>query len=130
MAEQESKKSTRRIRKVETVREITANSSNQQPSRKQQIGRGFTAPLRFVGRGFKKVGTALDRVKVFHIIGLILWPRYFRNSWKELRMVTWPTGKQARQLTLAVILFAVVFGALVAVLDFGLDKIFKQVLLK
>jgi len=130
VAEQESNKSKRRIRKVETVREISTSSSDVQPSRKQQIGRGFTAPLRFVGRGFKKVGATLDRVKVFHIIGLIFWPPYFRNSWKELRQVTWPSGKQSRQLTMAVIIFALIFGIFVAVIDFGLDKVFKQILVK
>jgi len=47
-----------------------------------------------------------------------------------LRQVTWPNRKESRQLTLAVILFAVIFGAMVTVLDYGLDKVFKQVLLK
>jgi len=132
VAEADQNKKRRVIRKVETVREKSAKTTEQAeaPSRKQQIWRGFTAPLRFVGRGFKKLGSFLGRYKVLRIIGRILLPRYFRNSWKELRGVTWPTMKQARQLTLAVMVFAITFGLVVAVLDFGLDKVFKEVLVK
>ena len=57
-------------------------------------------------------------------------PPYFRNSWKELKQVTWPNRKETRQLTVAVFIFAIAFGILVAVTDYGLDKIFKKVLLK
>ena len=64
------------------------------------------------------------------IIGAILLPRYFRNSWKELRQVTWPNGRESRRLTIAVVLFATVFGLVIALVDYGLDKVFKQVLLK
>lgn len=132
MAETDQNKKRRVIRKAETVREKSAKTAEQaeNPSRKKQVWSGFTAPLRFVGRGFKKLGASLGRFKVMRIIGRILLPRYFRNSWKELRGVTWPTMKQARQLTLAVMVFAIIFGLVVAVLDFGLDKVFKGILVK
>ena len=121
----------RRIRKVETVRDKASKTEeDRSPGKTHQIWRGFTAPLRWLGRGIARIARALNKIKIFHWIGLILWWPYFRNSWKELRQVTWPTGKQSRQLTAAVIVFATVFGLLVALLDFGLDKIFKQVLLK
>lgn len=132
MAEQEQPKSKRRIRKVETVREQSEKSTqeNDKPQRGHALWYGFTAPLRFVGRGLGKIGAKLGKFKFFRVISRILWPYYFRNSWKELRQVTWPSGRQTRQLTTAVILFAIVFGLLVAALDFGLDKLFKEVLLK
>ncbi|HEX8762654.1 MAG TPA: preprotein translocase subunit SecE, partial [Candidatus Saccharimonadales bacterium] len=84
------------------------------------------APFRAAGKGVRKLG----KFKPFRIIGLILVPPYFRNSWKELRQVTWPTFPVSLRLTFAVIIFAVVFGLFVALLDFGLGKLFKQVLLK
>lgn len=131
MADEDQKKPKRRVRKVESVRDISTKS--EQPAtvgNGRKIWRGFTAPVRFIGRGIAGVGRKLNKIKVFRILGFILWPPYFRNSWKELRQVTWPNGKQSRQLTTAVILFAVTFGIIIALLDFGLDKIFKQVLLK
>lgn len=131
MAETDQKPK-RRIRKVETVREITVKSAENadKPSRKSLLWRGFSAPLRFVGKGFAKMGAFLGKYRVMRIIGRILLPRYFRNSWKELRGVTWLTFKQSRQLTVAVMIFAVIFGVVVAFLDYGLDKVFKQVLVK
>lgn len=59
-----------------------------------------------------------------------LTPSYFKNAWKELRQVTWPNRKETTQLTIAVFIFAIIFGALVTATDYGLDKIFKRVLLR
>ncbi|MBL8121365.1 preprotein translocase subunit SecE [Candidatus Saccharibacteria bacterium] len=55
---------------------------------------------------------------------------YMRDSWRELRGVTWPTFREGRRLTTAVIIFSIVFGLLIAGIDFGLDKAFRQILLK
>jgi preprotein translocase subunit SecE len=59
-----------------------------------------------------------------------LVPRYFANSWRELRQVVWPSRRETWRLTLAVFIFAVIFGALVAGVDKGLDELFKKVVLK
>jgi preprotein translocase SecE subunit len=59
-----------------------------------------------------------------------LAPRYLINSWKEVRQVQWPNRRETWRLTLAVGIFAVVFGALVAGVDKGLDELFKKVILK
>ena len=129
MAEEDSTKPKKRlIKKVETMREKTekASADDRKPRRLQKTSRRVSAPFRSVGRGFKKLG----KFKFFRIIGYIFVPPYFRNSWKELRQVTWPKGKESLRLTSAVIIFAVVFGALVALVDYGLDKVFREVLLK
>ncbi len=132
MAEEEQTKPKRRIRKVETVRERSEKSTqeNEKPRRAHAVWYGFTAPVRFAGRGLAKIGQKLSKFKFFRVVGRILWPYYFRNSWMELRQVSWPNGRLTRQLTTAVIIFALVFGVLVAGLDYGLDKLFKEVLLK
>lgn len=59
-----------------------------------------------------------------------LVPKYFINSWKEVRRVSWPNRKETWRLTLAVMIFAIVFGSLVAGVDKGLDELFKKVILK
>jgi preprotein translocase SecE subunit len=125
-------KKRRIIKKVETVREKAEKTTLKTVENKGKKGivrltlHYITAPLRFIGRPFKKLG----RFKLFRILGYILLPKYFRNSWKELRQVTWPTRRESWQLTLAVIVFATVFGGIVTLTDYGLDKIFKQVLIK
>ncbi len=72
-----------------------------------------TRPVRFIGR----------------VLASILLLSYVRNSWREVRQVTWPTRRETRQLTTAVFVFAIVFSTLITVVDYGLDKVFKQLLL-
>ena len=59
-----------------------------------------------------------------------LAPTYFINAWREVRQVVWPNRKETWRLTLAVFVFAVVFGALIAGVDKGLDEVFKKFVLK
>ena len=130
-ASDQDKPKRRMVKKAETVRDMAEKNQQQAAQPKKQgvlrlTGRYIAAPFRFIGRPFKKLG----RFKVFRILGLVLLPRYFRNSWRELKQVAWPTRREAWQLTSAVIIFAVIFGVLIAGVDFGLDKLFKQVLLK
>ncbi len=73
---------------------------------------------------------------LFFVLRPLFWvlkkitPRYFKNSFAELKLVTWPTRKETRQLTTAVLMFAIVLGTSVAFVDLGLDKLFKKVILK
>ncbi len=104
--------------------------------------RGFFWPLRMIGRGLawlchrpplKQIGHGVRwffRLKPIRFIGRLLGLGLLRSSWQELRQVTWPTKREGRRLTTAVIIFSVIFGVLIAVVDWGLDKLFKQVLLK
>ncbi len=125
---EETTKPKRRLAKSETVREKAAKqeANSEKPRRLHKTRRGIAAPFRGIGWVFKK----LNRIKPFRIIGFVLVPPYFRNSWRELKQVTWLGFKLSRQLTTAVILFAIVFGVLIAAVDFGLDKLFKEVLLQ
>lgn len=87
---------------------------------------------------FKKIKLPRNRAtssvfKITKIVGRSLkWlvPRYFINSWREVRQVTWPTRKETWRLTGAVFVFAIVFGTLVAIVDKGLDAVFRNVVLK
>ena len=104
--------------------------------------RGFLWPLRMIGKGLiwlahrpplKQLGHGLRwffRLRVVRFIGRLLGFSYLRSSWQELKLVTWPTRREGRRLTTAVIIFSVIFGALIAIVDYGLDKLFKQLLLK
>jgi preprotein translocase SecE subunit len=126
----------RRLRApAETVRQrqtsVASKADQPRNNALPSVWRGFTAPARTVG-GLKFWQSKFWRPFrfVFRWLGLILWPPYFRHSFQELKLVTWPNFKQSWRLTFAVLGFAAVFGALIAGLDFGLDKLFKEVLLK
>lgn len=104
--------------------------------------RGFFLPVRYLWRGLawlahkpplKQIGHGLRwffGLKPVRFVGRILGLGYLRDSLKELRTVTWPTFKESTRLTGAVIIFSIIFGLFVALVDFGLDKVFKQILLK
>lgn len=135
MAEDKPVSKKRRVRNPETFREraIKASEAADKPTRQRPVRQALGKHSSKLSATWSK----LFRVQPFKTlawiakkIGYILVPSYFRNSASELRKVVWPNWKQSRQLTFAVLAFAVVFGAVVASVDYGLDKVFKLILLK
>lgn len=127
-----------RVRKTETVRERAAKESakaeakaSKQPKRRVRSTAGKLAkPL----RGPAKVLSWPFRLRpvrfVGRLLGRIFWPRYFRNSYKEVKQVTWPGRVETWKLTMAVIIFAIVFGLAAAGTDFVLDKIIRRIVFR
>ncbi len=124
--EETSKKGKNAVK--QTMRDKTEQVADKtsKPKRRSKFGSIIAKPFRPIGRLLVRI----ERWKPIHILGLIIIPRYFRNSWKELRLVVWPSRRETRRLTSAVLIFAVIFGVLIAVVDYGLDKLFKVVILK
>ena len=137
MADEPAKKK-RRVRNPETFRERASKaaeaSGQPQPSRLKKVtGPVVSRTARPLSSGFRRLfeTRALGWLKPpLRLIGKIIFPAYFRNSWRELKLVTWPSWRESRRLTFAVLIFAIVFGAAIAVVDFGLDKAFRAILLK
>lgn len=123
-----------RIRKIETVRErnekvalkAEADASKVKKRPFRRAGSIAASPIKAASRPFNVRPVRF----VFRILGLILVPRYFRNAFKELRQVQWPTRRETWKLTFAVLIFAAVFGVLVTLTDLGLDKVIKRIVLK
>jgi preprotein translocase SecE subunit len=104
--------------------------------------RGFFLPVRLLWRGLawiahrpplKQIGHTIRwffRLRAVRFIGRILGLSFLRNSWRELKSVTWPARRDGLRLTWAVVAFSVVFAVIIAIVDYGLDKLFKQLLLK
>jgi preprotein translocase SecE subunit len=108
-------KKKRQLRKPEAIGEKTKKSEATKKQPKKRLGNAARA--------------AAKPLKVFRVFGFIV-PSYFKNSWRELKEVTWPSRKETWKLTLAVFMFAIIFGLIITVADYGLDKVFKKVLLK
>lgn len=53
---------------------------------------------------------------------------YFVGSWHELRQVRWPNRKQTWSLTLAVIVFSLLFGLFIFLIDFLFVALFKYII--
>ena len=126
----------KRSKKIDSV------SAEQEESFARIFFNGFVWPARQILKAFawivhqpplKQIGHGLRwffLLKPIRFLGKILGLGYFRDSWRELKLVTWPKRRESFRLTRAVIMFAVVFGIMIAIVDYGLDKLFKQVLLK
>lgn len=147
----EDKKPKRRLRAAPTLREQTEKQGVEasKPRRAKRVaGSKVFAPMRALGRLLKGIGKAIAASSIarlvkaiwksrvftpirfiFKILSKILLISYFANSWKELKQVTWPTNRTTWRLTGAVLVFAIIFGLMVAGLDFVLEKGFREVLL-
>lgn len=54
--------------------------------------------------------------------------RYIRDSWRELRQVRWPDRKTTWKMTFTVILYVIIFGAIVMLLDAFFTFFFNLIL--
>jgi preprotein translocase SecE subunit len=147
-AKKETKKPKRRLKAQPTLREQTTKQTTE-TKKPNIIKRIIVAPFKFIFKVLKKIALFIANSPVgrlakaiwksrvftpirfiFKILGKILLISYFRNAWGELRQVTWPDNRTTWRLTGAVLVFALVFGLMVAGLDFVLEKGFREVLLK
>ena len=137
MADKQPVKKVRRVKDPETFIEkvVKAAEEGDKPTKKKRlsgtakkVASPVTRPIAKAGKKVGKSKIAKPFRKPFRILGRILLPKYIRNSWYELKLVTWPSWKESRKLTFAVLVFALVFGVIVAIVDYGLDKVFKQLI--
>ncbi len=131
----EDSKSNKRVRKQETMREKTAKATKdtKSPRRIKRTASAVKRPVKAVVEAGKKeyhlIPQSDSGVKGFLTKSRRVTPGYFRSSYKELKLVSWPNRKETWRLVFAVFIFATLFGLLITVVDFGLDKLFKQAFL-
>jgi preprotein translocase SecE subunit len=136
VAEQGPARRRPRIRKsAPTVRErqeaALAKAEEDKPQRARKLASTASAPFKKLNlRDRKAIRLAAKPLRPVKKVLSWIVPRYFVNAWREVRQVVWPSRKETWRLTLAVFIFAIIFGALVAGVDKGLDEIFKKVVLK
>ncbi|HUD05548.1 MAG TPA: preprotein translocase subunit SecE [Candidatus Saccharimonadales bacterium] len=122
MASESNPEKKRRLKPAaETVREQSARQRDVDATEKKSYKQAF---FKFIGKATKPIWI------VPFWIGRFIVPKYFKESFRELKNITWPTRHTSRQLTFAVIIFSVIFAFLVSVVDYGLGKVFKRVFLK
>jgi preprotein translocase SecE subunit len=125
---------------AQTVRERSQNDAQGPKTRRvRKTASSIAKPVAVAGKGVKAAAKPLSplarplKTRPARFTGRwaskLLLINYLRSSWRELRQVKWPGRKETAKLTLAVFAFAIVFGAIIAITDYGLDKIFHKVLL-
>ncbi len=129
----------RQLKKTETVRQRVERVGTDKPTKRtvRKTASKVWTPFRIVGRFIAKVLSPFAFVLkpfktkparfVGRIIAAIFLFKFFRQAWAELRQVQWPTRHETVRLTIAVFVFSLLFGTIVAATDYGLDKVFKKV---
>ena len=76
-------------------------------------------PLKTAEKAAKKATTEKSTEKKPFILirPLVYLGRYIRDSWKELRLVRWPTRKATWKLVLAIFIYTALFIAIIMLLD-------------
>lgn len=130
MAEDKPKRLARRHKSQETIRELASKQAqkNEIPTRKLK-GKIYR-PLSNLGEFSKKEFNPIP-IPETKILGkhIHLMPKFLRQAWAELKLVTWPSRREATRLTGAVIIFAVIFALFVQFVGILFDKLFKVILL-
>jgi preprotein translocase SecE subunit len=132
VAEEKSKK--RALKKPETLRERAERTAGTEPKTRhlRQAASGLRRPVsaaRRVGKKEYYLPLPNNRIGRFLNKRRSVTPRFLREAWAELRQVEWPNARTTMRLTLAVFIFSLVFGAVITIVDYGLDKIFRKVFL-
>lgn len=119
-------------KKKSSMRESAAKS-RESAAKPKRVRKAASAATRPVGKAGKALTTE------YHILGKKdsnfftrsrkLTPRYFREAWKELKNVTWPGRSETWRLVFAVFIFSIVLGLFIAVLDYGLERLLREVIL-
>lgn len=123
MANNEPAKTNKRRLKAPTQTMRQQAEKAQANSDKPDKTRRLRSAANTGSQPFRRFGKLFDR-QPFRFIGRILAPRFVRNAIIELRLVTWPSRRETRQLT-----FAIAFGVIVTIVDYGLDKLFKALII-
>ncbi len=132
MGEAEESKKKAKIRRTPTVRERTKTQRSAKPRRLKATASSIVSPIKKAHKtGKKEYNLPLPDNKVGKILGtrVRLVPRFLREAWAEIKLVTWPTRKETIRLTIAVFVFAFIFAVFVGILDLILDKIFRRIIL-
>jgi preprotein translocase SecE subunit len=120
-----------RRRAPETIRErATKQTATKQPRNsklRSKIHRPLSVLRRAVQKEFHPVKLPQNRVGKFLSKRFNLIPGFLVNAWKELRLVNWPSRKDAIKLTFAVIVFAAIFAVFVQVFGILFERLFKYI---
>ena len=127
-------KKKRVLKKSETVREKAVKKEVVKKPRRIHaasgaIKRPLKAARRIGAKEYHPIKLPDNKIGRFMTANRKATPKFFREAWAELRQVSWPTRKETAKLTLAVFAFAIIFGLTIGVVDYGLDKLFRELLL-
>ena len=105
-----------KARSSEKERPVKSSRAAARDDRKEQVTKQESRPVRREARGRSSWQVRFRNSR---------WGRFVLDAYYELRhKVTWPTFEEARNMTIAVILLSAAVGALLGLVDYGLQQLF------
>jgi preprotein translocase SecE subunit len=125
-------KKTEKLKFSLRQRNVKAEEKKQKPKRVRKAAANVVKPVGKIAESFKKEFHVLPRREQpgFFTKSRNILPTYIVKSILELKNVTWPKRKETWKLVFAVFVFAIVIGAFITILDYGLEKVFQKVVLQ
>ena len=121
-------KTPKRVKRSELVAPKAKQSRRIAIAVSRQRQRAWGLTKRTFGR---TVSLPTPKGKAGKVLGKrIRLPKYFRDSWQEVKKVNWPNRKETWRLTWSVFIFSAFFAIFTALADFGLSKAVERILLK
>ena len=132
--EKPAKDAPRKRKSPTTVREHAEKQAEKRVEKPSKIKDKIHKPLTVLRQAGKKEFTPVkvpEKKGVRHLNKRVRFvPKFIRESWAELKKVTWPTKREAIRLTFAVFVFATVFTLFIQIIDFVFNKLVKEILLR
>ena len=132
-----SKKAEARKRKEpETIRQKADKETEKRikPTKKSRLKSKVSKPLSTLHKAATKEYHPIkvpEKKGIKHLNKKVhIIPKFLKNAWAELKLVTWPTKKEAMKLTFAVIAFSIVFAVFVQALDYIFSRVVKEIILR
>lgn len=99
----------------------------------KKISKAVAVPFTFIGAILKKLSAPVRKNKLWRYARKKFlkspFGGYFKESFRELKKVTWPNRKTSIRLTGVVIVFSVIFAIITTLLDIGFDRLAKEIFL-
>lgn len=129
-----AEKKKRVVKKAESVRDRAKKADiPKKPGKAKRVVSAAGKPIKSASQVGRKeyhlIKLPENKLGKFLSKRVHFMPSYLRNAWNEIKQVEWPNARETTKLTAAVLTFAIIFGAIVYVLDFGLNKLFREILL-
>lgn len=133
MKEKKSDKDKNATKKKSTSMRESAAKSREAAAKPKRVRKAAEAATKPVGKASKVLTTEYhlfgEKDSNFFTKSRSFIPKYFKDSAKELKNVTWPGRKETWRLVFAVFVFAILLGLFISLLDFGLEKLLREVIL-
>jgi preprotein translocase SecE subunit len=124
-----NKKSPRRRKTPVSIREHAEKQARKRLPKNSWIKAKLHKPVKIIRKSASKEYNPVKMPdnKAGRVLGkrVHIIPKYIKNSWSELKLVTWPNRKTAAKLTFAVLVFAVIFSIFVQIVDLFFNRLIK-----